>query len=210
MIKTRFTDLSASNTRSCRAACMGRARRIGRGRRQCRRARDDHGADAANAGRPDERDRALPRMTDKVFGVNLTILRRSSRRLTRNTARPSSRPASRWSRPPATSRRSTSPSSRSTASRSCTNAPASATRCRRNAWGSMRSRSTVLSAPHPGEDDTPGLILIRRRRQGKNPDHRLRRFWRRPRPGRRTRARRRRHQHGHALHVHRKARSISW
>jgi NAD(P)H-dependent flavin oxidoreductase YrpB (nitropropane dioxygenase family) len=29
----------------------------------------------------------------------------------------------------------------------CTNAPASVTRCRRSAWGSTRFRSTVLSAP---------------------------------------------------------------
>ena len=58
-------------------------------------------------------------------------------------------------------------------------------------------------AGHPGEDDTPGLILIPgRRRQGQDPDDRLRRLRRRPRPGRRAGARRRRHQHGHALHVH--------
>ena len=58
-------------------------------------------------------------------------------------------------------------------------------------------------AGHPGEDDTPGLILIPvRRRQGQDPDDRLRRLRRRPRPRCRARARRRGHQHGHALHVH--------
>ncbi len=38
---------------------------------------------------------------------------------------------------------------------------ASATRCRRSAWASTPSRSTASNAPAiPGEDDIPGLILI--------------------------------------------------
>jgi nitronate monooxygenase len=56
-------------------------------------------------------------------------------------------------------------------------------------------------AGHPGEDDTPGLILIPAAAdKGENPHDRLRRLCRRPRPRRGTCARRRRHQHGHALH----------
>ena len=55
-------------------------------------------------------------LTDKPFGVNLTILPSIKPPPTRNIARPSSRAASRSSRPPATSRRNTSPNSRSTAS----------------------------------------------------------------------------------------------
>ncbi len=65
-------------------------------------------------------------------------------------------------------------------------------------------------AGHPGEgryarpDPDPG-----RRRQGQNSDDRLGRFRRRPRPGRRPGAGRRRHQHGHALQcAPRRARSI--
>ncbi len=58
-------------------------------------------------------------------------------------------------------------------------------------------------AGHPGEDDTPGLILIPAAADKiKDSDDRFRRLRRWPRPRRSARARRRRHQHGHALHVH--------
>ena len=43
----------------------------------------------------------------------------------------------------------------------CTNAPASATRCRPSAWASTRSRSTASNAPAiPARTTRPGLILI--------------------------------------------------
>ena len=58
-------------------------------------------------------------------------------------------------------------------------------------------------AGHPGEDDIPGLILIPADgRQDQDSDDRLRRLRRRARPGGGAGARRRRHQHGHALHGH--------
>ena len=94
-------------------------------------------------------------LTDKPFGVNLTIL-------------PSIKPPPyaeyrqaiiesgiKIVRPPATSRRNTSPNSRSTASSCCTNAPASATRCRPSGWASTPSRSTVSSAPAIPARTTP-------------------------------------------------------
>ena len=58
-------------------------------------------------------------------------------------------------------------------------------------------------AGHPGEDDIPGLILIPAAADKvKIPMHRLRRLRRRPRAGRGAGAGRRGHQHGHALLCH--------
>ena len=60
-------------------------------------------------------------------------------------------------------------------------------------------------AGHPGEDDDAGPGADPRRRgSDRDPDDRLRRLRRRPRPGRRVGARCRRHQHGLAVHVHRR------
>ena len=56
-------------------------------------------------------------------------------------------------------------------------------------------------AGHPGEDDIPGLILIP---AAEDPDDRLGRLRRRARPGGSPRAWRRRRQHGHPVHVHRR------
>ena len=100
-------------------------------------------------------------MTDKPFGVNLTILPSIKPPPSRNIARPLSKAASRWWKPPATSHRSTSPNSRSTASRSCIDAPASATLLSAERMGvDAISIDGFECAGHPGEDDTPGLILI--------------------------------------------------
>ena len=99
---------------------------------------------------PDDLRKEIARcrdMTDKPFGVNLTIL-------------PAIKP------PPyaeyraaiiesgikivetaGNKPRSMSPNSRNTASRCCTNAPACAMRSRPSAWASTPSRSTALNAP---------------------------------------------------------------
>ena len=58
-------------------------------------------------------------------------------------------------------------------------------------------------AGHPGEDDTPGLILIPAAADKvKDSDDRLGRLRRRPRAGRGAGAGRRGYQHGYPLHVH--------
>ncbi|MGY4410514.1 NAD(P)H-dependent flavin oxidoreductase YrpB (nitropropane dioxygenase family) [Bradyrhizobium sp. LB7.1] len=58
-------------------------------------------------------------------------------------------------------------------------------------------------AGHPGEDDNPRPDPDPGgRQQDQDPDDRFRRLCRRPRPCRRAGAGRRRHQHGHALHGH--------
>ena len=55
-------------------------------------------------------------------------------------------------------------------------------------------------AGHPGEDDVPGLVLLPiAARALKHPDHRLGRHRRRARHGGRAGARRRGREHGHAL-----------
>ena len=61
----------------------------------------------------------------------------------------------------------------------------------------LRMRRPSRRGRHARPDPDPG-----RRRQGEDPDDRLGRLRRRPRPGRGAGARRRGHQHGHALHVH--------
>ena len=62
MIKTRFTELVGVEHPIVQGGMqwVGRAE-LGRSRRQCRRARADHRADAADAGRPHQGNRTLPR-----------------------------------------------------------------------------------------------------------------------------------------------------
>ena len=107
-------------------------------------------------------DRALPRPDRQAVRREPDHpARRSSRRPTPNTARPSSRAASRSSRPPATSRRSTSTEFKKHGIKvvhKCTSV--------RHALSAERMGVDAISidgfecAGHPGEDDTPGLILI--------------------------------------------------
>ncbi len=83
-------------------------------------------------------------MTDKPFGVNLTILPSVS---PRNIARRSSIAASKSSKPPAISHRNMWMNLKRTASWSCINARRSGMRSPPSAWVSMRFRSTASNVP---------------------------------------------------------------
>ena len=140
---------------------MGRPRRTGRGGGQCRRARLHHRADAADAGGPDKEIARCRGLTDKPFGVNLTIL-------------PSIKP------PPYAEYRQAIIESGIKIVETAGNKPQEHVtefkkhgivvvhKCTsvRHALSAERMGVDAISidgfecAGHPGEDDTPGLILI--------------------------------------------------
>ena len=127
-------------------------------------ARLPHRADAADArGAACRRSRAAASMTDKPFGVNLTILPAISaaalRRVPRGDHR---RRASRSSRPRATTRKPFLPKLQGGGRQGHPQVHLGAPRpVGRDGRRRRASPSTASSAPAiPGEDDVPGLVLI--------------------------------------------------
>ena len=205
-ITTKFTEHSGSSTRSRRAACSGWAARIRCGRRQRGWAWVYHRADAADARRPGQRDRQARELTDKPFGVNLTILPAINpppydvyRQVIVNAGikiveTAGSNPAPHL------------PMFHDNGIRvlhKCTSVRHAVKAQSLGVDGISIDDYEVRGPPpgrgHPGPRADPGGG-----RQDRHPDDRLRRLRRRPWPGGRAGAGRRRHQHGLAIHVHRR------